>query len=109
MASREGSESLDGLVTESRRADADYSGQTTRALVELMNAEDTAVPAVVGSAAPAIAAAIDAVVERLGALGGDECEATCSTEAGQVVALVAGGSLASSPERESAEDDAEAG
>jgi len=126
MASREGSESLDGLVTESRRADADYSGQTTRALVELMNAEDTAVPAVVGSAAPAIAAAIDSVVERLerggrlvyvgagssgriGALDADECEATFSTEAGQVVALVAGGPAASSPDREAAEDDAEAG
>ena len=126
MASREGSEGVDRLVTESRRADADYSTRSTRALVELMNAEDVKVPAVVGSAAPAIAAAIDAVVDRLehdgrlvyvgagssgriGALDADECEATFSTDPGQVVALVAGGSLASSPEREAAEDDAEAG
>jgi N-acetylmuramic acid 6-phosphate etherase len=126
MASREGSESLDELVTESRRADADYSTRSTRALVELMNAEDAAVPAVVGAAASAIAAAIDAVVGRLerggrlvyvgagssgrmGALDADECEATFSTAPGQVVAVVAGGSAASSPEREAAEDDAEAG
>jgi N-acetylmuramic acid 6-phosphate etherase len=126
MASREGSESLGELVTESRRADADYSTRSTRALVELMNAEDAAVPAVVGSAASAIAAAIDAIVGRLerggrlvyvgagssgrmGALDADECEATFSTAPGQVVALVAGGSAASSPEREAAEDDAEAG
>jgi N-acetylmuramic acid 6-phosphate etherase len=126
MASREGSESLDGLVTESRRAKADYSNRSTRALVELMNAEDATVPEVVGSAAAAIADAIDAVVERLerggrlvyvgagssgrmGALDADECEATFSTAPGQVVALVAGGPLASSPEREAAEDDAEAG
>jgi N-acetylmuramic acid 6-phosphate etherase len=126
MASREGSESLDELVTESRRANADYSTRSTPALVELMNAEDATVPAVVGSAAPAIAVAIDAVVERLerggrlvyvgagssgriGALDADECEATFSTAPGQVVALVAGGALASSPEREAAEDDAEAG
>jgi N-acetylmuramic acid 6-phosphate etherase len=126
MASREGSESLDGLVTESRRADADYTTRSTRALVELMNAEDATVPAVVGAAAPALATAIDAVVERLerggrlvyvgagssgrmGALDADECEATFSTAPGQVVALVAGGALASSPEREAAEDDAEAG
>jgi N-acetylmuramic acid 6-phosphate etherase len=126
MASREGSESLDELVTESRRADADYSTRSTRALVELMNAEDAAVPAVVGAAASAIAAAIDAVVGRLerggrlvyvgagssgrmGALDADECEATFSTAPGQVIAVVAGGSAASSPEREAAEDDAEAG
>jgi N-acetylmuramic acid 6-phosphate etherase len=70
--------------------------------------------------------AIDAVVDRLerggrlvyvgagssgrmGALDADECEATFSTTPGQVVALVAGGALAASPEREAAEDDAEAG
>ena len=90
-----------------------------------MNHEDAVVPAVVGSAAPAIAGAIDDVVERLerggrliyvgagtsgriGALDAEECEATFSTDPGQVLALVAGGAL-SSPEREAAEDDAEAG
>ena len=125
MASREEPQGLDGLVTESRRTGADYSTRSTQELVELMNHEDAVVPAVVGSAAPAIAGAIDDVVERLerggrliyvgagtsgriGALDAEECEATFSTDPGQVLALVAGGAL-SSPEREAAEDDAEAG
>jgi N-acetylmuramic acid 6-phosphate etherase len=90
-----------------------------------MNHEDAVVPTVVGSAGPAIAGAIDDVVDRLerggrliyvgagtsgriGALDAEECEATFSTDPGQVLALVAGGAL-SSPEREAAEDDAEAG
>jgi len=125
MASREGHEGLDGLVTESRRTGADYSTRSTQELVELMNHEDAVVPTVVGSAGPAIAGAIDDVVDRLerggrliyvgagtsgriGALDAEECEATFSTDPGQVLALVAGGAL-SSPEREAAEDDAEAG
>ena len=125
MASREEPQGLDGLVTESRRTGADYSTRSTQELVELMNHEDAVVPAVVGSAGPAIAGAIDDVVDRLerggrliyvgagtsgriGALDAEECEATFSTDPGQVLALVAGGAL-SSPEREAAEDDAEAG
>jgi N-acetylmuramic acid 6-phosphate etherase len=125
MASREEPQGLDGLVTESRRTGADYSTRSTQELVELMNHEDAVVPTVVGSAGPAIAGAIDDVVDRLerggrliyvgagtsgriGALDAEECEATFSTDPGQVLALVAGGAL-SSPEREAAEDDAEAG
>lgn len=125
MASREGLQGLDGLVTESRPEGADYSARSTHELVELMNREDAVVPAVVGSAAAAIAGAIDAVVDRLrgggrliyvgagtsgriGALDAEECGATFSTEPGQVVALVAGDML-SSPEREEAEDDDGAG
>jgi N-acetylmuramic acid 6-phosphate etherase len=125
MASREEPQGLDGLVTESRRTGADYSTRSTQELVDLMNHEDAVVPTVVGSAAPAIAGAIDDVVDRLerggrliyvgagtsgriGALDAEECEATFSTDPGQVLALVAGGAL-SSPEREAAEDDAEAG
>ncbi|HEX3267681.1 MAG TPA: N-acetylmuramic acid 6-phosphate etherase [Gaiellaceae bacterium] len=125
MASREGPQGLDGLVTESRRSGADYSARSTQELVELMNREDAVVPAVVGSASTAIARAIDALVDRLehsgrliyvgagtsgriGVLDAEECEATFSTEPGQVLAVVAGGAL-SSPEREAAEDDAEAG
>jgi len=125
MASREGPPGLDGLVTESRRPNADYSARSTQELVELMNQEDAVVPAVVGSAAAAVAGAIDVVADRLerggrliyvgagtsgriGALDAEECEATFSTEPGQVLAIVAGGAL-SSPEREAAEDDAEAG
>ena len=125
MASREGATGLEGLVTESRREDVDYSVRSTRELVELMNREDATVPAAVGSVAGELARAIDAIAERLrhggrlvyigagssgaiAALDADECEATFSTEPGQVVALVAGAGLAAG-EREAAEDDADAG
>jgi N-acetylmuramic acid 6-phosphate etherase len=126
MASSEGPQELDLLVTETRGLADDYDRRSTQELVELMSAGDLAVPAVVGAAAGAIAAAIDAIVERLerggrlvyvgagssgriAALDADECEATFSTQPGQVVALVAGGALASPLEQERAEDDAEAG
>ena len=125
MASREGTTGLEGLVTESRREDVDYSVRSTRELVELMNREDATVPAAVGSVAGELAHTIDAIAERLrdggrlvyigagssgaiAALDADECEATFSTEPGQVVALVAGAGLAAG-EREAAEDDACAG
>jgi N-acetylmuramic acid 6-phosphate etherase len=125
MASREGTTGLEGLVTESRREDVDYSVRSTRELVELMNREDATVPAAVGSVAGELARAIDAIAERLrnggrlvyigagssgaiAALDADECEATFSTEPGQVVALVAGAGLAAD-EREAAEDDADEG
>jgi N-acetylmuramic acid 6-phosphate etherase len=122
MAPREGAAELEGLVTESRREDVDYSVRSTLELVELMNREDATVPAAVGSVAGELSAAIDAVVERLrgggrlvyvgagssgaiAALDADECEATFSTEPGQVVALVAGAGMSGEP-REAAEDDA---
>jgi N-acetylmuramic acid 6-phosphate etherase len=126
MASSEGPQELDLLVTEARGSADDYDRRSTHELVELMNAGDLAVPAVVGAAAGAIAAAIDTIVERLerggrlvyvgagssgriAALDADECEATFSTRPGQVVALVAGGAFASPLEQERAEDDSEAG
>jgi N-acetylmuramic acid 6-phosphate etherase len=118
--------SLDELITEGRTARADYDRSPTAELVELMNAEDAAVPAAVGAIAGEIAAAIDAIVGRLeaggrlvyagagssgriAALDADECGATFSSAPGQVVALVAGSGLASAEERETAEDDADAG
>jgi N-acetylmuramic acid 6-phosphate etherase len=117
--------SLDELITEARAARADYDRSSTAELVELMNAEDATVPAAVAAAAADIAAAIDAIVERLAAggrliyvgagssgriaaLDADECEATFSTAPGQVVAVVAGAALASAQEREAAEDDRDA-
>jgi N-acetylmuramic acid 6-phosphate etherase len=126
MASSEGPETLDGLVTESRRTDADYASLSTQELVELMNTEDASVPAAVGGAAGAIAAALDAIVERLAAggrlvyagagtsgriaaLDAEECEATFSTLPGQVVAVVAGLDAPSAEAREAAEDDEAAG
>jgi len=126
MASSEGSETLDRLVTESRRADVDYASLSTQELVELMNAEDASVPAAVGAAAGAIADALDAIAERLAAggrlvyagagtsgriaaLDAEECEATFSTPPGQVVALLAGADAPSAEAREAAEDDEPAG
>jgi N-acetylmuramic acid 6-phosphate etherase len=120
------SEGLDGLVTESRRADGDYAALTTLELVELMNREDASVPAAVGAEAAALAAALDDIVARLASggrlvyagagtsgriaeLDAEECEGTFGTAPGQVVALVAGSGAASSAEREAAEDDSTAG
>jgi N-acetylmuramic acid 6-phosphate etherase len=91
-----------------------------------MNAADAAVPTVVAAAAPAVAAAIDAIVARLQAggrlvylgagtsgrlaeLDAAECQTTFSTLPGRVVALVAGDDLDSPVERQAAEDDGPAG
>jgi len=117
---------LDELITEARARRPDYDQSSTAELVELMNRDDASVPGAVAEIAAELAVAIDAVAERLGgggrlvyvgagssgaiaALDADECEATFSTEPGQVVALIAGSGLGSAEEREAAEDDAEAG
>jgi N-acetylmuramic acid 6-phosphate etherase len=118
---------FDRLGTEARdAAGADLDLRSTADLVELMNAEDATVPAVVADAAPAIAALVDEVAARL-ALGGRlvyvgagtsgrlaaldavECETTFSIESGRVVALVAGEGASSIVEQERAEDDEDAG
>jgi N-acetylmuramic acid 6-phosphate etherase len=118
---------LDDLITEARSAETrDLDLRSTDQLVELMNRQDTAVPAAVASQVADIAAAVDAIVERL-QVGGRlvyvgagtsgrlaevdayECESTFSAEPGQVVALVAGAGSPSSFEQEAAEDDADAG
>jgi len=117
---------LDELITEARSERPDYDLSSTAELVALMNREDAAVPGAVGEIAAELAGAIDAIVERLrsggrlvyvgagssghiAALDAGECEATFSTDPGQVVALVAGAGLGSAEEREAAEDDGEAG
>jgi len=118
---------LEKLVTERRLTqDADYDDLSTRELLGLVNREDAIVPAAVAAAVDELAAAIDAIVEklrgggrlvyvgagtsgRLGALDAEECESTFSTEPGQVTAIVAGASLGSAAERDAAEDDGEAG
>jgi N-acetylmuramic acid 6-phosphate etherase len=117
---------LDELTTEARAERPDYDLSSTAELVELMNREDATVPGAVARVAAELAAAIDAVVERLrgggrlvyvgagssghiAALDAGECEATFSTEPGQVIALVAGAELTSAAEREAAEDDGTAG
>jgi N-acetylmuramic acid 6-phosphate etherase len=118
---------LDELVTEGRLDQtADYDELTTRELVELVNREDAVVPAAVAAAGDELAAALDAIADRLrdggrlvyiGAgtsgrlaeLDASECETTFSTDPGRVVALVAGAGSATSAERDAAEDDARAG
>jgi N-acetylmuramic acid 6-phosphate etherase len=115
------------LGTEARNAaGADLDLRSTAELVELMNAEDSAVPAAVAAASSAIAALVDDVAARL-ALGGRlvyvgagtsgrlaaldaaECEATFSLGPGRVTALVAGDGAGSALEHEAAEDDAAGG
>lgn len=118
---------FDDLVTEAPSpAASDLDLRPTRELVGLMNHEDATVPAVVAAAGDFIAAAVDAVVERLAgggrliyvgagssgrlaAVDAAECETTFAADPGQVVALVAGAHLTSAPDQEAAEDDAEAG
>jgi N-acetylmuramic acid 6-phosphate etherase len=118
---------LDDLITETPSAGAsDLDLRSTRELVALMNDEDATVPAVVAAAGDQIAAAVDAIVERLAgggrliyvgagssgrlaAVDAAECQTTFAAEPGQVVALSAGSHLASPLDQEAAEDDAEAG
>jgi N-acetylmuramic acid 6-phosphate etherase len=118
---------FDDLVTEAPSPEAsDLDLRSTRELVALMNHEDATVPAVVAAAGDQVAAAVDAIVERLGeggrliyvgagssgrlaAVDAAECETTFAAGPGQVVALVAGAHLTSAVEQEAAEDDAEAG
>ncbi len=112
-------ESLDELVTEGGgTSDIEYELRSTVELVELMSGAEQSVPAAVRAAAREIAAAIDAIGERLSrggrlvyvgagtsgrlaALDADECVATFSARPGQVVALAA-------PD-EAAEDDRSGG
>jgi N-acetylmuramic acid 6-phosphate etherase len=118
---------FDDLVTEAPSPEAsDLDLRSTRELVGLMNHEDATVPAVVAAAGDHIAAAVDAIVERLAAGGrlvyvgagssgrlaaadAVECETTFAAEPGQVLAVVAGAHRASPLDQEAAEDDAEAG
>ena len=118
---------LDDLVTETPSPGAsDLDLRPTRELVALMNHEDATVPAVVAAAGDQIAAAVDAIVERLAsggrliyvgagssgrlaAVDAAECQTTFAAEPGQVVALFAGSNLVSPLEQEAAEDDVEAG
>jgi len=117
----------DALVTEAGGDPAaGYEGRETIELVELMNAADATVAGAVAAVSSEIAAAIDAVADRMraggrlvyvgagssgriAALDASECEATFSTAPGAVVALVAGGETAPPLEQAAAEDDSERG
>src|SRR3954470_20672055 len=116
---------LGHLSTEGMRAErAEIDLLPTDELVRLMNADDAIVPLAVGEAGPAIAAAVDAIVERLqaggrliyvgagtagriGVLDASECGPTFNTD--RVVGVIAGGQVAVSTASESAEDQPESG
>ena len=114
-------------VTEvAAEAHADLDLRSTEELVELINGEDASVPGAVREAASSLAAAIDAIVERLqrggrlvyvgaGSSGrlalvdAAECGPTFGVPPGQVIALIAGGPDAVAVAQEAAEDDSGAG
>ncbi|MFF4759667.1 N-acetylmuramic acid 6-phosphate etherase [Streptomyces sp. NPDC001292] len=116
---------LESLTTEAFRPElAEIDRLPTLEIARLMNAEDTTVPAAVAERLPQIAAAIDAVAERmarggrliyagagtagrLGVLDASECPPTFNTHPSQVVGLIAGGPPAMVTSVEGAEDSKE--
>jgi N-acetylmuramic acid 6-phosphate etherase len=116
---------LGHLSTETARAGrAGIDRLATGELVRLMAEEDAAVPHAVAAARDEIAAAVDAIAERLrrggrliyvgagtagrlGVLDASECGPTFNTDC--VFAIIAGGAGAVSEATESAEDDYDAG
>jgi len=116
---------LESLTTEAFRPElADIDRLSTLDIARLMNGEDATVPTAVAQRLPEIAAAIDAVAERmarggrliyagagtagrLGVLDASECPPTFNTDPEQVVGLIAGGPGAMVTSVEGAEDSAE--
>ena len=107
-------------------AQADIDLRATLDLVELINDEDAKVADAVRTASGELAAAIDAIAERLRAGGrlvyvgagssgrlalvdAAECGPTFGVPPEQVLALVAGGATALAVAQEAAEDDVDAG
>ncbi|MEW2158625.1 N-acetylmuramic acid 6-phosphate etherase [Streptomyces sp. NPDC007189] len=116
---------LASLTTEAFRPElADIDRLPTLDIARLMNGEDATVPAAVAAQLTRIAAAIDAVTERmarggrliyvgagtagrLGVLDASECPPTFNTDPAQVVGLIAGGPEAMVTSVEGAEDSGE--
>lgn len=116
---------LESLTTEAFRPElAEIDRLATLDIARLMNGEDGAVPAAVAARLPEIAAAVDAVAERmarggrlvyagagtagrLGVLDASECPPTFNTDPEQVVGLIAGGPEAMVTSVEGAEDSPE--
>lgn len=116
---------LDTLTTEAYRPElAEIDRLDTLAIARLMNAEDSAVPTAVAAQLPQVAAAIDAVADRmagggrliyagagtagrLGVLDASECPPTFNTAPEQVIGLIAGGTPALVTSAEDAEDSKE--
>ena len=119
-------DSIGDLDTERGGGRGDLDSLSSLDLVRLINEEDATVVTVVARALPAIAAAVDAIAERLraggrlvyvgagsagrlGVLDASEWGPTFGAPEGQVVALMAGGAGAVTRAVEGAEDDEEAG
>ncbi|MCZ0988560.1 N-acetylmuramic acid 6-phosphate etherase [Streptomyces diastatochromogenes] len=116
---------LASLTTEAFRPELSEIDQLpTLDIARLMNGEDAGVAAAVGARLPRIAAAIDAIAERmarggrlvyagagtagrLGVLDASECPPTFNTDPAQVVGLIAGGPEAMVTSIEGAEDSKE--
>ncbi|GLX18952.1 MULTISPECIES: N-acetylmuramic acid 6-phosphate etherase [Streptomyces] len=116
---------LDTLTTEAFRPElAEIDRLPTLEIVRTMNAEDATVPAAVAAQLEPIAAAVDAIAERmarggrlvyagagtagrLGVLDASECPPTFNTDPAQVVGLIAGGPGAMLRAVEGAEDSRE--
>jgi N-acetylmuramic acid 6-phosphate etherase len=116
---------LETLTTEAFRPElSDIDRLSTLEIAKLMNGEDATVPTAVAARLPQIAAAIDAVAERmarggrlvyagagtagrLGVLDASECPPTFNTDPSQVVGLIAGGPSAMVTSVEGAEDSRE--
>jgi N-acetylmuramic acid 6-phosphate etherase len=116
---------LETLTTEAFRPELAHIDQLpTLDIAKLMNGEDMTVPAAVAQRLPQIAAAIDAIADRmarggrlfyagagtagrLGVLDASECPPTFNTDPRQVVGLIAGGPVAMTTSVEGAEDSGE--
>ncbi|GAA2543279.1 N-acetylmuramic acid 6-phosphate etherase [Streptomyces levis] len=116
---------LESLTTEAFRPDlADIDRLPTLEIARLMNGEDAKVAGAVAARLPEIAAAIDAVAQRmgrggrlvyagagtagrLGVLDASECPPTFNTDPSRVVGLIAGGPGAVVTSVEGAEDSRE--
>ncbi|MEN1886277.1 N-acetylmuramic acid 6-phosphate etherase [Streptomyces mirabilis] len=116
---------LETLTTEAFRPElSEIDRLSTLEIAKIMNAEDATVPTAVATQLPRIAAAIDAVAERmsrggrliyagagtagrLGVLDASECPPTFNTDPSEVVGLIAGGPSAMVTSVEGAEDSKE--
>lgn len=120
-------ESFEELLTEARNPASESIGQlTTERMMEVINAEDAAVPGAVRAEIPQIAKGVDIIASRLRAgghlfyvgagtsgrlavLDAAECAPTFNVSPDLVQAIIAGGDAAVSHAAETSEDDFEAG
>jgi N-acetylmuramic acid 6-phosphate etherase len=116
---------LETLTTEAFRPElSEIDRLPTLEIAKLMNGEDATVPTAVAERLPIIAAAIDAIAERmsrggrliyagagtagrLGVLDASECPPTFNTDPARVVGVIAGGPTAMVTSIEGAEDSRE--